>query len=300
MRFLRFALLLSFFSQNIKKQNFLRLINIAIFFTIFAISSAIISFIIETKISDKEKELTYLQIEALENGKEIESIEIFLSSYEFSIDNEESTKVFQEFFSTTKVGKVTISQNDFFTPYIYYSLKELKDLFADEEFDMTNEDDPMYEWIFEAIKNKWEDEDVKKFKKALNDFSKSYKRIEILDVDNFEFKKVPSNDKIIKEIINYSKNNLNSKNDEISDNHYDVITFEIASTIFFRQLMKYLKALNSTVRNDINEINNDIISLSKNEKNIILMTFIFQLIIFIIIQFFEISSLTSNLRKKIK
>ena len=127
MRFLRFTLLFSFFSKNIKKQNFLKLINIAIFFTIFAVSSAIISFIIETKISDKEKELTYLQIDALENGKEIESIEIFLSTYEFSIDNEESTKVFQEFFSTTKVGKVTISQNDFFTPYIYYSLKDLKE-----------------------------------------------------------------------------------------------------------------------------------------------------------------------------
>lgn len=299
MRFLRFTLLFSFFSKNIKKQNFLKLINIAIFFTIFAVSSATISFIIETKISDKEKELTYLQIDALESGKEIESIEIFLSTYEFSIDNEESTKVFQEFFSTTKVGKVTISQNDFFTPYIYYSLKDLKELF-DEEFDMTNKDDPIYEWILETIKNIWEDEDVKKFENALNDFSKSYKKIETFNVDNFKFKKVPSNDKIIKEIINNSKNNLTSKNGEIYDTHYDVITFEIASTIFFRQMMKYMKGINSVVRNDINEINNEIISLSKNEKNIILTTFIFQLIIFIIIQFFEISSLTTNLRKKIK
>lgn len=299
MRFLRFTLLFSFLSENIKKQNFLRLINIAIFFTIFAISSSIISFIIETKISDREKELTYLQIEALENGKEIESIEIFLSTYEFSIDIEESTKSFQEFFTTTKLGKVTISQNDFFTPYIYYSLKELKE-FYDEEFDMTNKDDPMYEWILESIKNNWEDEDVKKFKNALNDFSKSYKKLETLDVDNFEFKKIPSNDKIIKEILDYEKNNLNSKNGEISNTHFDVITFEIASTIFFRQMMKYFKGLNSKVRNNISEITNEIISLSKNEKNIILTTFIFQLIIFLIIQFFEINSLTSNFRKKTK
>ena len=158
----------------------------------------------------------------------------------------------------------------------------------------------MYEWILESIKNIWEDEDVKKFENALNDFSKSYKKLETFDVDNFKFKKIPSNDKIIKEIINNSKNNLNSKNGEISDTHYDVITFEIASTIFFRQMMKYMKGINSVVRDDINEINNEIISLSKNEKNIILTTFIFQLIIFIIIQFFEINSLTSNLRKKIK
>ena len=299
MRFLRFTLLFSFLSENIKKQNFLRLINIAIFFTIFAISSSIISFIIETKISDREKELTYLQIEALDYGKEIESIEIFLSTYEFSIDIEESTKSFQEFFTTTKLGKVTISQNDFFTPYIYYSLKELKE-FYDEEFDMTNKDDPMYEWILESIKNNWEDEDVKKFKNALNDFSKSYKKLETFDVDNFEFKKIPSNDKIIKEILDYEKNNLNSKNGEISNTHFDVITFEITATIFFRQMMKYLKGLNAAIRDNINEINNEIISLSKNEKNIILTTFIFQLIIFIIIQFFEINSLTSNFRKKIK
>ena len=65
-------------------------------------------------------------------------------------------------------------------------------------------------------------------------------------------------------------------------------------------MMKYMKGLNAVVRDDINEINNEIISLSKNEKNIILTTFIFQLIIFIIIQFFEINSLTSNFRKKIK
>ena len=207
-------------------------------------------------------------------------------------------KVFKNFLATTKLGKVTISQNDFFTPYIYYSLKELKE-FYDDEFDMTNKDDPMYEWILESIKNDWEDEDVKKFKNALNDFSKSYKKLETFDVDNFEFKKIPSNDEIIKEILDYAKNNLNSKNGEISDTHFDVITFEIASTIFFRQMMKYFKGLNSKVRNNISEITNEIISLSKNEKNIILTTFIFQLIIFLIIQFFEINSLTSNLEKKL-
>ena len=46
-------------------------------------------------------------------------------------------------------------------------------------------------------------------------------------------------------------------------------------------------------------INKSILSLSKKEKNIILSTFIFQLIVFTIIQFFEVNSLNYQRRKKL-
>ena len=47
---------------------------------------------------------------------------------------------------------------------------------------------------------------------------------------------------------------------------------------------------------EIQRINKEIINLSKNEKNIILVTFIFQFVIFCIIQVFEVSSMNYSLK----
>ena len=50
----------------------------------------------------------------------------------------------------------------------------------------------------------------------------------------------------------------------------------------------------------LKEINKEIIGLSKIEKNLILFAFILQLIVFIIIQFFEISSVNLHIKENIK
>ena len=51
---------------------------------------------------------------------------------------------------------------------------------------------------------------------------------------------------------------------------------------------------------EMKNFNQEIINLSKNESRIIFLAFILQLIIFIIIQFFEISSVTAEALKKVK
>ena len=64
MRFLRFTLLQAYFSSIQKnKKKALLFINVGIFLSIFAFSSAAISFFIEKKISEKQTELLYLQID---------------------------------------------------------------------------------------------------------------------------------------------------------------------------------------------------------------------------------------------
>ena len=64
MRYLRFTLLQSYFIFLKKnKSKALRVINLGIFLSIFALSSAIISFVIEQKISNKQTELINYQIE---------------------------------------------------------------------------------------------------------------------------------------------------------------------------------------------------------------------------------------------
>ena len=57
----------------------------------------------------------------------------------------------------------------------------------------------------------------------------------------------------------------------------------------------------SLIVNDLGleEINKEIINLSNKEKNIILAAFLLQLFIFIIIQFFEISSVNITLKKRV-
>ena len=64
MRFLRFTLLQSYIlSIQKNKRKALLIINTGIFFSIFAFSSATVSFFIEKKISDIQNELMVTQIE---------------------------------------------------------------------------------------------------------------------------------------------------------------------------------------------------------------------------------------------
>lgn len=300
MRFLRFTFLQSYFlTINKNKKKALTLINTGIFFTVFAITAALISFSIETKISKKESELIQLQISILETGREVAEIETWLSIYESGHNENQSSRVFSQFFSNTKLGGRTISQKDYFAPSIYYSLIEIKEL-NDPEFNVFDNNDPFYKEIIETLTGVWDEEDIDKFKKAVFNFTESYKKIEKLDFNDFKNNKIPSLDEILNEILNYSENNLNSVNDKLSDYDFDIDTFNLRAIQWGKQLMKVFKAMHAYERDYMNEVNKEIISYSKNEKNIILITFIFQFFIFLIIQFFEVNSFNSNIKKIIK
>ena len=300
MRFLRFTFLQSYFlTINKNKKKALTLINTGIFFTVFAITAALISFSIETKISKKESELIQLQISILESGREVAEIETWLSIYESGHNENQSSRVFSQFFSNTKLGGRTISQKDYFAPSIYYSLIEIKEL-SDPEFNVFDNNDPFYKEIIETLTGVWDEEDIDKFKKAVFNFTESYKKIEKLDFNDFKNNKIPSLDEILNEILNYSENNLNSVNDKLSDYDFAIDTFNLRAIQWGKQLMKVFKAMHAYERDYMNEVNKEIISYSKNEKNIILITFIFQFFIFLIIQFFEVNSFNSNIKKIIK
>jgi len=300
MRFLRFTFLQSYFlTINKNKKKALTLINTGIFFTVFAITAALISFSIETKISKKESELIQLQISILETGRLVSDIDTWLSIYESGHNENQSSRVFNQFFSNTKLGSRTISQKDYFTPSIYYSLIEIKEL-NDPEFNVFDNNDPYYKEIIEMLTGVWDEEDIDKFKKAIFNFTESYKKIEKLDFNDFKNKKIPSLDEILNEILNYSENNLNSVNDKLSDYDYAIESFNLETIKWGKQIMKVLKSTHAYERDYMNEVNKEIISYSKNEKNIILITFIFQFFIFLIIQFFEVNSFNSNIKKIIK
>ena len=128
MRILRFTLLKSFFlfiNKNIKKA--LILINVGIFFTIFAISSAIISFVIEKKISNNQNDLLAIQISDMETSTFISSFEAMFNNFGLALDNEENNRIEKQYLSETKLGNKIFSENDFYSPYINFVGKELKE-----------------------------------------------------------------------------------------------------------------------------------------------------------------------------
>ena len=90
MRFFRLLMFNTNFLSNQKNaKKALRLINLGIFLTLFAVSSSTITFIIEKKISDKEEDLINLQISSNESGKYISEMENMLNFYEAAFNLEE-------------------------------------------------------------------------------------------------------------------------------------------------------------------------------------------------------------------
>ena len=83
MNYFRFSLLQSYISSIKKnKKKAILLINTGIFFSIFAFSSAIITFLIERDISKKQSEILQYQISIKEMSKTIAELEMKLKSSE--------------------------------------------------------------------------------------------------------------------------------------------------------------------------------------------------------------------------
>ena len=300
MRILRFILLNTNFLTNSKnKKKALMLINVGIFLTIFAITSALITFSVEKKIADKEEELIYLQISAKEYGKIITEIESALNMFESIFSYEEDSMIDKEYFANLKIGSRLISQNDFYKPYIYYALKDAQTMLSDfdeDEFDIFDENNEYYQYIYEYI-SEWAEDDLNAFKTAVKDFTENYKKIENINFIEFRQKKIPTYQEIVDEIKKGEKIDLLS-NLQTGDYHTNVRDFDLATMNWMIQMLRFFKSYNTAEMNLIEEISIEILSLSKKEKNIILTTFIFQFFIFVIIQFFEINSFNINFKKR--
>ena len=81
MRLFRLSLLSAYFNYLSKnKKKALNFINLGIFLCIFAISTAGISFYVESKISEKQTELLYLHIEDKSSSR-------LFSTYQTAMDN---------------------------------------------------------------------------------------------------------------------------------------------------------------------------------------------------------------------
>ena len=291
MRILRLSLLRNYLilSKNIKKS--LLIINIGIFLSIFAATSAMISIYIENKISNEEFELIEYQQEKRTTDRFLGQLPSWVMLFDIASLNIQQTEEMYEFIKLTDFGDKIISKWDAYLPSLYDIDKNWEEISDFKDF---NEFIQLYLEILP--------ESTQKEYKNLIKESEKYKKPQVSAEEGNEYKKKLFNtgyENLLEEIEN-SKNNIFYEG-KVFDDYIYVQKFLVFAKEYFLMLEDIFRASSATSGFAIEEINKNIIKLSKYEKNIILGAFIFQFIIFLIIQYFEISSVTiQNIKNKVK
>ena len=297
MKLLRISLLLSFFKDSKNQKNFLTYINIGLFLSMFAISAAVITFVIETKIDKIEFDLILVHKEKKSDQRTINEI-MKIQSQTVSLNNAGKSLIdLYEYTASTKLGEYTVSVNDIYLPSVFIDTEDAETFaeFLDKDIWI-----PFTEVLTEDLGK--ESKEVEKLKKAL----------ENLDKYQDFFKKDFS--KYYADIFNYDANNVSKEaRKKTTINYWDDEVYEdylILDKIFeeiivmFEVLYSYYDTSNIYYEEIISELNKKILDLSRLETKVIIFAFIFQFIAFLIIQYFEIKSIQNekglNAKRKIK
>jgi len=297
MKLLRISLLLSFFKDNKNQKKFLTYINIGLFLSMFAISAAVITFVIETKIDKIEFDLILVHKEKISSQKDDNEM-IKLQSQTLSLSNAAKSLIdLYEYTASTKLGEYTVSVNDIYLPSVFIDTEDAETYaeFLDEDIWI-----PFTEMLTEDLGK--ESEEVEKFKKALEnlnkyqdffkkDFSKYY-----TDIFNYDANKVSKEAR--------KKTTINYWDDEVYEDYLTLGKIFEEIIVMFEVMNSYQDTTDIYYEEVISELNKEILDLSRLETKVIIFAFIFQFIAFLIIQYFEIKSIQNekglNAKRKIK
>ena len=297
MKLLRISLLLSFFKDSKNQKNFLTYINIGLFLSMFAISAAVITFVIETKIDKIEFDLILVHKEKKSDQRTIDEL-IKIQSQTMSLNTAAKALIgLYEYTASTKLGEYTVSVNDIYLPSVFIDTEDAVTYaeFLDEDIWI-----PFTEVLTEDLGK--ESEEVKKLKKALEnldkyqdffkkDFSKYY--ADIFDYDA---------NKVSKEAR--KKTTINYWDDEVYEDYLTLDKIFEEIIVMFEVMYSYYDTSDIYYEEIISELNKEILDLSRLETKVIIFAFIFQFIAFLIIQYFEIKSIQNekglNAKRKIK
>ena len=306
MRILRLSLLRQFLllSKNVKKA--LLLINMGIFLSLFAATSASISFYIEKKINEKEFLLIENQQEQRDTSSLLSMFATMLSFLDTVMNNEKSKVSTSSLFSMTDFGDVVLSNKDFYLPVILSAKKEMKDFselfnekFSFEEVRVTKEFTFLEMILF--IVQSWTEEDIKRVETLINNFELRADEVEKINISIYEEKIFHSTYlDLLEEINNSDNNSISNFKHKIYKDYLTVTEFNYATVYLFREIGSIFRGMELTNADNIKKLNSEISKLSDLEKNLISIAFILQFIIFIIIQFFEITSVHREINKKRK
>jgi hypothetical protein len=297
MRIFNITLLLNSLKKNKNTKQFLLFINIGIFLSIFAISSAIITFYTETKIDNIEFDLITEHNDKKYFDDTLDSFAELRNTLYSQTKHESDMISLYQHSASTKLGSKLLSINDIYLPIVFVDLnsedsKYFKMFF--EEYEGIN----FLDQVIEAVNLFYESDDwlpkelaktinaVRKHKDLFNkDYSKYYDKI-----FNYNFSS------ILNEVY-YENNGIIDTDNQIYNDYYEMREFGEKLDNLFYLLEIYFTDISSNSQAIINDYNKEIIKLSKRENNIIIIAFFLQLIIFCIIQYFEINSI-QEARKK--
>ncbi len=305
MRILRLSFLKRYFilSKNIKRA--LLIINTGIFLSIFAATSASVSFYIEKKINEKE----FLLIESQQTLRDLSDGLTMFSSiftlYNTLMNNETSRVSASSLSSMTDFGDKVLSNKDFYLPVIFTATKEIEvfseiineKIILDEKDDVIKEM-TLLEGLLFAIRD-WTEEDIKEVETSIDEFKLTVDEIKKINISIYEETIFHSTYlDLLKEINNSDNNSINNYEHKIYKDYKTAMDLNYAAMDLLKTIGLILGGLESTYIDEIKKLNSEISKLSDLEKNIIFIAFILQFIIFFIVQFFEISSVSREINKK--
>tara|TARA_B100000768_G_scaffold104001_1_gene96629 strand:- start:1078 stop:1974 length:897 start_codon:yes stop_codon:yes gene_type:complete len=294
MKIAKISLLLTLFKHSSNQSKFLRYINIGLFFALFAISSALITFYIENKIDKLEFNLNeqhIIQRDTKSDLDELVQLKVLIKSL---VVSDKAINDLYEYTASTKLGQYTISVDDLYLPGLFLETQD-KDLTKEmtEEGLWEEFGEMLSEWYgedSETVKNY--NETLKSLYKNINfyekDYSKYYDRLFDYDAKNLINQILTTNNS-----INYYDHQFQKDNKKLDILYYDLF-------LLLEHLEKLFFELSAIYQENINQINIDILKLSRNESKIIIFAFIFQFLVFIIIQYFEIMSIQTGNKKNAK
>ena len=305
MRILRLSFLKQYFilSKNIKRA--LLIINTGIFLSIFAATSASVSFYIEKKINEKE----FLLIESQQILRDLSDGSTTFSSiftlYNTLMNNETSRVSASSLSSMTDFGDKVLSNKDFYLPVIFTATKEIEvfseiineKIILDEKDDVIKEM-TLLEGLLFAIRD-WTEEDIKEVETSIDEFKLTVDEIKKINISIYEETIFHSTYlDLLKEINNSDNNSINNYEHKIYKDYKTAMDLNYAAMDLLKTMGLILGGLESAYIDEIKKLNSEISKLSDLEKNIIFIAFILQFIIFFIVQFFEISSVSREINKK--
>ena len=297
MKLFKLSLLINYFSVAKNSKRAIFLINVGLFLSIFALSAASISIYIENKVSNLEFEhLEYSR--AKSNAEKYTKMVIDYKNKIRQYKNMEgSFEQNLEFLRLNQFGKAVSSPNDLQAYALYDLVKDEK--FISEFVLIFDETNFMFDF------DVFNDEEKKNYKIISENIKKTFISLEKLnpiELENIIFQRSfrDLGEEIKSSISNTSRMKYLKDQGQFEKVYNETIyLWEDLETIF-SYLLRYMNGSLITVDANLEMINEEIIDLSKKEKNIILIAFLLQLIVFIIIQFFEISSVRIALKRKKK
>ena len=293
MKLFKIALLIQYFKISKNKKKALLFINMGIFLSIFALSSAFISINIENKINDFEYEHADLSYQK----KYYQQYHALLPGISGGLNQlkimENENVYFSTFIKLNPFGNRLVSKEDMYLPIILNFESDRVDLLKlIEEFTVDMDELKLdLEAYFVA-------EDAKYYLDMFTNFEEKFSYAvspeELKDYTNIIYES--DHNVLIQETIKLDSLNIDSgKFFDQSNKVQDQLEA-------FEELMHFLNHFYTVLLFDnedqINEINKKITLYSSYESKIIIVAFLLQLIVFIIIQFFEVSSI--NLARSIK